>query len=148
MRLILSCKLELISQSELKFWIWQKTWPRILTGVTVKGTLLRDADITINEAPGDGPFEVFITTAKAGSDISRISEALARLISYILQMPSSISPLARLKEVIRQMRNIGGSRSMGFDPNRVVSLPDGFARAMSEYVENKEAPVQSERSFT
>jgi ribonucleoside-diphosphate reductase alpha chain len=119
-----------------------------LTGVTVKGTLLRDADITINEAPGDGPFEVFITTALAGSDISRISEALARLISYILQIPSSISPLARLKEVIRQMRNIGGSRSMGFDPNRVVSLPDGFARAMSEYVENKEAPVQSERSFT
>lgn len=123
----------------------KRSRPKILTGVTVKGeTPLGDAYVTVNEAPGDGPFEVFITTAKAGSDISGISEALARLISYILRMPSPISPMARLKEVIRQLRNIGGSRSMGFGPNRVVSLPDGIARAMNEYVENKEAPAQGE----
>jgi ribonucleoside-diphosphate reductase alpha chain len=40
-----------------------------------------------------------------------------------------------LYEIYRQLRGIGGSRSSGFGPNRVASLPDGVAQVVGEYLE-------------
>jgi ribonucleoside-diphosphate reductase alpha chain len=119
---------------------WQdkkKPRPTLLPGFTFSvGTPLGKAFITINENGGRQPFEVFINTAKAGSDTAAVSEAIGRLISYILRMVSPISPRERLKEVWRQLSGIGGGRPLGFGPNRVRSLPDGVARVIAEYLEN------------
>ncbi len=93
--------------------------------------------VTINENGGSEPFEVFISTAKAGSETSAISEAIGRLISYVLRISSPIMQRERLEEAVRQLEGIGGGRSLGFGPNRVRSLPDGVARALRGYLNDK-----------
>ncbi len=114
----------------------KKPRPRSLRGYTYTiSTPLGKAFVTINENGGNQPFEVFINTAKAGSDTAAVSEAIGRLISYILRLASPIAPRDRLKEVWRQLSGIGGGRSLGFGPNRVRSLPDGVAQVLAEYLE-------------
>ncbi|MFZ6027091.1 MAG: adenosylcobalamin-dependent ribonucleoside-diphosphate reductase [Chloroflexota bacterium] len=122
--------------------IWheeKKPRPRRLRGYTYNAnTPLGKAFVTINENGGDQPFEIFINTSKAGSDTAAVSEAIGRLISYILRLASPIAPVERLREVWRQLSGIGGGRSMGFGPNRVRSLPDGVAHILGEYLEMKD----------
>jgi ribonucleoside-diphosphate reductase alpha chain len=114
----------------------KKPRPRKLPGYTFSiNTPLGKAFVTINENGGQQPFEVFINTAKAGSDTAAVSEAIGRLVSYTLRLASPVSPRERLREVWRQLSGIGGGRSLGFGPNRVRSLPDGVAQALSEYLE-------------
>jgi ribonucleoside-diphosphate reductase alpha chain len=120
--------------------IWhdtKKPRPRKLPGYTYTiSTPLGKTFVTINENGGEQPFEVFVNTAKAGSDTAAVSEAIGRLISYILRLASPVAPRDRLKEVWRQLSGIGGGRSLGFGPNRVRSLPDGVAQALQEYLDN------------
>jgi len=120
--------------------IWNKTKkprPRTLVGRTFNiQTPVGKAFVTINENGNDMPFEVFLNTAKAGSETAAVSEAIGRLLSYILRLASPISPRKRLFEIYRQLRGIGGSRSSGFGPNRVSSLPDGVALVIGEYLES------------
>ena len=120
--------------------IWHETKkprPRALPGYTYSiNTPLGKTFVTINENGGHQPFEVFINTAKAGSDTAAVSEAIGRLISYLLRLASPIAPRERLKEVIRQLSGIGGGRSLGFGPNRVRSLPDGLAQLLAQYLES------------
>jgi len=119
--------------------IWyekKKPRPRSLRGYTYNvSTPLGKAFITINENGGEQPFEVFVNTSKAGSDTAAVSEAIGRLISYILRLASPVEPRERLKEVWRQLSGIGGGRSLGFGPNRVRSLPDGVSQVLAEYLE-------------
>jgi ribonucleoside-diphosphate reductase alpha chain len=113
----------------------KKPRPTRLPGSTIQmSTPLGKSFVTINENGGGQPFEVFITTAKAGSETAAVSEAIGRLISYILRLASPIAPRERLAEVARQLAGIGGGRAIGFGPNRVASLPDGVARAIAEYL--------------
>jgi ribonucleotide reductase alpha subunit len=120
---------------------WQeskKPRPRLLPGSTFRvETPLGKAFITVNENGGKQPFEVFINTAKAGSETAAISEAIGRLISYILRLASPIVPRDRLLEVVRQLSGIGGGRSLGFGPNRVRSLPDGVGQVLDEYLNGR-----------
>jgi ribonucleoside-diphosphate reductase alpha chain len=120
--------------------IWQeakKPRPRRLPGNTIfVETPLGKTFVTVNENGGGQPFEVFVNTAKAGSETAAVSEAIGRLISYILRMISPVSPRERLVEVWRQLSGIGGGRPLGFGPNRVRSLPDGVAHALEEYLKN------------
>ena len=120
--------------------IWHETTkprPRSLPGYTYTITTpLGKAFVTINENGGRQPFEVFINSSKAGSDTAAVSEAIGRLVSYILRLASPVAPRERLKEVWRQLSGIGGGRSLGFGPNRVRSLPDGVAQVVGEYLEN------------
>ena len=90
------------------------------------------------------PFEVFVNTSKAGSDTAAVSEAIGRLISYVLRLASPVPPRERLKEIWRQLSGIGGGRSLGFGPNRVRSLPDGVAQALAEYLEGTDADQEHE----
>jgi ribonucleoside-diphosphate reductase alpha chain len=127
----------------------KKPRPRKLPGYTFSiNTPLGKAFVTINENGGLQPFEVFVNTAKAGSDTAAVSEAIGRLVSYILRLSSPVAPRERLREVWRQLGGIGGGRSLGFGPNRVRSLPDGVAQALSEYLEvrpgNDEAPAEDQ----
>jgi ribonucleoside-diphosphate reductase alpha chain len=117
----------------------KKPRPRALTGKTFNiETPLGKAFITINENGGTEPFEVFINTAKAGSETAAVSEAIGRLISYILRMAGPIIPSDRLREVVRQLVGIGGGRSLGFGPNRVRSLPDGVGQVLELYLREKD----------
>jgi ribonucleoside-diphosphate reductase alpha chain len=116
----------------------KKPRPRLLPGSTFRvETPLGKAFITVNENGGKQPFEVFINTAKAGSETAAVSEAIGRLISYILRLASPIAPRERLSEVVRQLSGIGGGRSLGFGPNRVRSLPDGVGQVLDEYVNGR-----------
>ena len=116
----------------------KKSRPARLHGATYQvDTPLGKSFITINENNSNEPFEAFVSTAKAGSETSAISEAMGRLISYVLRISSPIVPQVRLEELVRQLEGIGGSRSLGFGPNRVRSLPDGVARALRGYLDDK-----------
>jgi ribonucleoside-diphosphate reductase alpha chain len=116
----------------------KKPRPRALTGHTFRvATPLGKAFITVNENGGGHPFEVFINTAKAGSETAAVSEAIGRLISYVLRLTSPIPPRERMAEVVRQLSGIGGGRSLGFGPNRVRSLPDGVGQVLDEYLTNR-----------
>ena len=117
----------------------KKPRPRRLRGYTYSiSTPVGKAFVTINENGGDHPFEVFVSTAKAGSETAAVSEAIGRLISYLLRLASPILPRERLKEIVKQLSGIGGGRSLGFGPNRVRSLPDGVAQTLQEYLEDSE----------
>ena len=123
----------------------KKPRPRFLRGFTYSiETPLGKAFVTINENGGSQPFEVFINTAKAGSDTAAVSEAIGRLVSYVLRLASPIEPRQRLKEVVRQLSGIGGGRSLGFGPNRVRSLPDGVAQVIDDYLQNPAVPPAGE----
>jgi ribonucleoside-diphosphate reductase alpha chain len=78
---------------------------------------------------------VFVRLGKAGSDLEADAEAIGRLLSVVLRLPSPMTREERLKEAIEQLEHIGGSRSTGFGPEKVRSMPDGIARALSRYLE-------------
>ncbi|MBI5935554.1 MAG: adenosylcobalamin-dependent ribonucleoside-diphosphate reductase [Chloroflexi bacterium] len=130
--------------------VWHETKkprPRALTGRTFNiETPVGKAFITINENGGSQPFEAFINTSKAGSETAAVSEAIGRLISYILRMAGPVIPTDRMREVVRQLMGIGGGRSLGFGPNRVRSLPDGIGQVLDHYLREKDglapAPVE------
>ncbi len=116
----------------------KKPRPRSLTGRTYRvDTPLGGTYVTVNEnGHGEGhPFEVFLHTAKAGSETAAVSEALGRLVSYVLRLASPVTSRDRLKEVVRQLSGIGGGRAIGFGPARVGSLPDGIAQVLQEYLD-------------
>lgn len=119
--------------------LWHETRkprPGRLAGFTYQiSTPLGRAYVTVNENGGGQPFEVFISTAKAGSETAAVSEALGRLISYILRLISPVSPRDRMVEIFNQLNGLGGGRTMGFGPKSVKSLPDGVARALREHLD-------------
>lgn len=112
--------------------------PATLHGITARErTPFGTAFVTINYANGSPkePFEVFVRLGKAGSDLEADAEAIGRLLSLILRLPSPMTREERLREVIDQLEHIGGSRFSGFGPERVRSLPDAIARALSRWLE-------------
>ena len=116
----------------------KKARPRALTGKTYNvDTPAGKAFITINQNGGDHPFEAFINTAKAGSETAAVSEAIGKLISYILRLASPVAPTDRMREIVRQLLGIGGGRSRGLGPNRVRSLPDGIGQVLDMYLREK-----------
>ena len=115
--------------------------PRRLRGATYRRlTPLGTAYVTVNDTDEGEPFEIFMNVGKAGSDVAAVSEALGRLISLILRMPSSLTPTERLQQVVFQLNGIGGGRHLGFGPQRVRSLPDAIAQVLTEHLEQTPAP--------
>jgi ribonucleoside-diphosphate reductase alpha chain len=102
-------------------------------GYTVsKATPSGTAHITMNEDEEEQPFEVFVEIGKAGSDIKAMAEAMGRLMSLILRMASPVSPMERVREIVKQITGIGGARSYGFGKRKVLSLPDAVGQALAE----------------
>jgi ribonucleoside-diphosphate reductase alpha chain len=127
----------------------KKPRPRWLSGKTYRvQTPLGATYVTVNEnGEGKGqPFEVFLMTSKVGSETAAVSEAIGRLISYTLRLASTVSPRDRLIEVVRQLSGIGGGRPIGFGQHRVLSLPDGIAQALQEYLDESsdEPPAEAQ----
>src|SRR5215469_16249435 len=112
-----------------------KPRPHSLSGVTYRmETPIGTAFITVNETPGGDPFEVFVQVGKGGSDTMAVAEALGRLISLVLRLPSPLSAHRRLEEVISQLSRIGGGQPTGFGAAKVLSLPDALARTLGEHI--------------
>ncbi|KAA3647070.1 MAG: adenosylcobalamin-dependent ribonucleoside-diphosphate reductase [Chloroflexi bacterium] len=122
--------------------LWNETKkprPGVLVGKTFNiDTPVGKAFVTINENGGGHPFEIFLNTAKAGSETAAVSEAIGRLMSYVLRLSSPVAPRARIKELYRQLAGIGGGSSLGFGANRVRSLPDGVAQVLQRYLDETE----------
>jgi len=112
-----------------------KPRPHSLAGKTYrKETPIGTAFITVNQTEANDPFEVFVQVGKGGSDTMAVAEALGRLISLTLRLPSPLSPQRRLEEVISQLSRIGGAQPMGFGAGKILSLPDALARTLAEHI--------------
>ncbi|MGI8855792.1 MAG: hypothetical protein ACR2JW_08575, partial [Thermomicrobiales bacterium] len=108
-----------------------KPRPDLVQGYTRKLTAPEGkVYITIN-SDDEGPLEVFATIGRAGSDIEAMADGMGRLISLTLRLPSTLSQGERAKAVAEQLRGIGGSRSVGFGPAQVRSLPDAIGKAIA-----------------
>ncbi|MBZ0170271.1 ribonucleoside reductase class II [Candidatus Methylomirabilis lanthanidiphila] len=120
-----------------------KPRPRTVKGVTYRAeTPLGTAFVTVNQNGEGEPFEVFASVGKAGSDTSAVSEAIGRLISLVLRLPSPMSPRERVEQIVNQLAGIGGRRQMGFGKDRVRSLPDAIAQVLAEHIGLSEPGVQ------
>jgi len=98
---------------------------------TAKETPVGKLFLTLNTLEGH-PVEMFAQIGKAGSDVSAFTEAIARLVSIALR--SGVDP----REIADQLLGIGGSRSIGFGPNRVRSVPDAIGQFIDEYLGRQE----------
>ncbi len=126
-----------------------KPRPGVVSGKTYRiKTPVGTAFVVVN-TNGGGPFEVFVNVGKAGSDIAADAEALGRLVSLNLRLGSSFSSRELLKQIVDQLEGIGGGESIGFGKNRVLSLADGIAKVLKEYLgasrEEKEATQVGEQ---
>lgn len=106
--------------------------PKRLAGVTdVRETPLGNLYLTLN-LYNNKPFELFAQIGKAGSDVTAFTEAVARLIS--LAFRCGIDP----HEVADQLLGIGASRSIGFGPYRVRSVPDAIGQFVEAFLKSQE----------
>ena len=109
--------------------------PDYLQGVTRRiATPVGHAFVTINADPDGNPFEVFINVGKAGSDITADAEAIGRLVSLALRIPSEYSPKEVARQVVNQLTGIGGATQRGFGNGRIYSLADAIAKVLAEYL--------------
>ncbi|MBI3105055.1 MAG: ribonucleoside reductase class II, partial [Candidatus Rokubacteria bacterium] len=112
-----------------------KPRPHSLAGHTYRmETPIGTAFVTVNDTERGEPFEVFVQVGKAGSDTMAVAEALGRLVSLVLRLPSPLSARRRLEEVISQLSRIGGGQPTGFGASKVLSLPDALARVLGGHI--------------
>lgn len=97
-------------------------------------TPMGNAFITINHNDKREPIELFINVGKAGSDVTAMSQALGRVISTALRFHGGVGRIDKAKEIAEQLAGIGGRRSVGFGPNKILSLPDAVAAAISMHL--------------
>lgn len=108
--------------------------PYVASGSTYKiNTPVGNAFVTINNGVNGQPLELFINVGKAGSDVTAMAEALGRSISFSLRLQGNLTPKERAREIAFQLAGIGGRRSVGFGSNKVLSLPDAVAMALSNH---------------
>jgi ribonucleoside-diphosphate reductase alpha chain len=109
--------------------------PLVLQGSTYcSETPLGDAFVTVNSTCDHEPFEVFLNVGKGGTDVAAVSEAMGRLISLALRLPSSLSPSERLEMVASQLDRIGGRTAKRVGRNRMLSLPDAIATVLRQHM--------------
>lgn len=113
--------------------------PKRLTGSTYKvRTPIGTAYVVINSDQMGNPFEVFITVGKAGTDVMADAEALGRLVSLSLRIPTDLPAETVAEQIVEQLAGIGGAGSVGFGNGRVRSLADGVAKVLREHLNSRE----------
>ncbi len=106
--------------------------PAILTGFTEKiRTGYGNLYVTVN-LHDDEPFEVFAHIGRSGYTTMADSEAICRLISLALRSKVPI------RQVIRQLRGIGGSNQVFSEGARVFSIPDAIAQVLNRHFGGQE----------
>ena len=112
-----------------------KRRPEVLDGRTIRvrspfGTVY----VTLNENGAGSPSELFVNTGKCGSDIAADAEAIGRLCSLLLYLPSTVSERERLQWVVDNLTGIGGSKNVVDGKRAIRSVPDALAFALSQYL--------------
>lgn len=69
----------------------------------------------------DKPFEMLAHVSKSGKDVNAMTEALGRLVSLCFQYGIDV------KEVIKQLKGIGGETPMASGKRVIKSIPDEIA---------------------
>jgi ribonucleoside-diphosphate reductase alpha chain len=112
---------------------WER--PFKINGSTYKiKTPVGTAFITLNEDSGGNLVEIFVNVGKAGSDVQAMAEALGRVTSKALKFGSYMDPKKKAQIIAEQLAGIGGRRSVGFGPTKILSLPDAMAAAISMHL--------------
>jgi ribonucleoside-diphosphate reductase alpha chain len=105
--------------------------PERLSGYTYKlKTGYGNLYVVINELEGT-PFEIFAIIGKSGHSITAKAEAICRLAS--LSLRSGIS----IEHIIQQLHGISGSTQTWTNHGLIKSLPDGIAKVLKRYMEEK-----------
>jgi ribonucleoside-diphosphate reductase alpha chain len=112
--------------------------PEILAGRTMRvrspfGTVY----VTLNENGDGSPSELFVNTGKCGSDLAADAEAIGRLCSLLLSLPSPVSEVQRIQWIVENLSGIGGSKNPASDERPVRSVPDALALALSQYLKSR-----------
>ena len=112
--------------------------PQVLSGRTIRvqspfGTVY----VTLNETDEKCPFELFLNTGKGGSDLTADAEAIGRLCSLLLRIPSPVSELKRIEFIIQNLNGIGGSKNIELGECKIRSVPDALAYALARYLESR-----------
>jgi ribonucleoside-diphosphate reductase alpha chain len=109
----------------------------ILSGKTIMIPLKDKVYITVNYHPiTDNPMEVFISSAKSGSDKKAINEGYGRLISLFLQQGGKI------EDVITTLLDIKGENIEFANGWTVQSLPDAIAKGLLKCIEGIEINIK------
>jgi ribonucleoside-diphosphate reductase alpha chain len=112
--------------------------PEILAGRTIRvrspfGTVF----VTLNESPENSPIEVFLKAGKCGSDLAADAEAIGRLCSLLLRIPSPVPEIQRIEAIIENLVEIGGSKNIEAGTKKIRSVPDALAFALQQYLDHK-----------
>ncbi|OGE89933.1 MAG: ribonucleoside-diphosphate reductase, adenosylcobalamin-dependent [Candidatus Doudnabacteria bacterium RIFCSPHIGHO2_01_FULL_50_11] len=113
--------------------------PQILEGKTYQvKTAYGNLYITVNDTPGDGPFEVFSQLGKAGGFFHSQVEAICRLISLNLRAG------VKVEEVINQLKGIRGPDPMWNQGKPMLSIADAIAQTLERHLEGKSKQTKLE----
>lgn len=106
--------------------------PETLEGFTTKiNTVHGNLYVTVSEHNGV-PFELFATIGKSGKSTTAKTEAIGRLIS--LSFRSGIS----VRDVVEQLKGIGGEHPQFIDKELILSVPDAIAKMLEKrYLKDK-----------
>ncbi|BDG61216.1 intein-containing adenosylcobalamin-dependent ribonucleoside-diphosphate reductase [Caldinitratiruptor microaerophilus] len=91
------------------------------------------------------PFEVIVSVGAVGSDLMADAVAIGMLISTLLRLRSDVPWRERMEIVIDKLKNIGGSTSSGFGPNRITSLASAVARGLQRFLAWKDSQEAADR---
>jgi ribonucleoside-diphosphate reductase alpha chain len=101
-------------------------------------------DIHMDEA-GE-PFEIIVNVGAAGSDLMADAVGMGMLVSKMLRLRSDVPVRERIDIIIDTLKNIGGSGSYGFGPNRVTSLASAIAKGFQRFLAWKDVAATGESS--
>lgn len=80
------------------------------------------------------PFEIIVNVGAAGSDLMADAVGMGMLVSKMLRLRSDVPVRERIEIIIDTLKNIGGSGSYGFGPNRVTSLASAIAKGLQRFL--------------
>lgn len=80
------------------------------------------------------PFEVIVNVGAAGSDLMADAVGMGMLVSKMLRLRSDVPVRERIEIIVDTLKNIGGSGSYGFGPNRVTSLASAIAKGLQRFL--------------
>jgi len=119
--------------SDSSFMTAVKERPETLEGFTTKMvTGYGNLYVTVTELEGR-PFEVFATIGKSGRSTTAKTEAIGRLVSLALRSGVSV------KDIVDQLKGIGGEHPVFQKDGLVLSIPDAIARVLERrYLKGKD----------
>ena len=82
---------------------------RLVASVATVVTTFGEVTAAIGQTASGAPHEVFLRGTAPGSDAATVVEAIARLASLALQLPSVVPPQERLRSIIEVLDGLSGA---------------------------------------